>query len=153
ETMTRSSAGSVFLRIANYGRNARDLRVEMRADGRLADVLTVRLEGNTTSDLTWSRLPASTQVLEARLTPGDAFALDDTAWLVIAEPPHHSVVLVTAENGFMQKALKLRPGLDLTTVKPPHYKPGRYDLAVFDCFVPAGKLPEPALLINPPPGD
>lgn len=152
ETMTRSSSGSVFLRIANYGRNARDLRVEMRADGRLADVLPTRLEGNTTTDLTWSRLPASTQVLEARLTPGDAFPLDDTAWLVIAEPPHHSVLLVTSENGFLEKALKLRRGLDLTTVKPADYKPGRYDLVVFDGFLPSGKLPEPAWLINPPAG-
>jgi Ca-activated chloride channel family protein len=152
ETMSRSAAGSVFVRLANYGRSARDLKVEMRADGRLADVLPVRLEGNTTTDVTWSRLPAATQVLEARLAPDDALALDDAAWLVIAEPPHHSVVLVTSENGFMQRALKLRPGLDLTTVKPSDYKPGRYDLSIFDGYVPPGKLPEPALLIDPPAG-
>ncbi|HEY4025249.1 MAG TPA: BatA and WFA domain-containing protein [Candidatus Dormibacteraeota bacterium] len=152
QTMSRASNGAVFLRLANYGRTTRDLRVEMRADGRLADVLPVRLEGNTTADLTWSRLPAGTQVLEARLTPDDALALDDAAWLVIAEPPHHPVLLVTAENGFMQRALKLRPGLDVTTVKPADYRPGKYDLVVFDGFVPPGKLPEPALLIDPPAG-
>lgn len=152
ETMARSASGSVFLRVANYGRNTRDIKIEMRADGRLADVLPIKLEGNTTTDLTWSRLPASTQVLEARLTPSDAFALDDRAWLVIAEPPRHSVLLVTAENGFLEKALKLRPGVDVTTVKPADYKPGRYDLVVLDGFVPTGKLPEPALLVNPPAG-
>jgi hypothetical protein len=152
QTMSRSSNGTVFLQLANFGRTARDLKVEMRADGRLADELPVRLEGNTTADLTWNRLPASTQVLEARLTPGDALGLDDAAWLVIAEPPHHPVLLVTDENGFLQQALKLRPGLDVTTVKPADYKPGKYDLTVFDGFVPPGKLPEPLLLINPPPG-
>jgi Ca-activated chloride channel homolog len=152
QAMSRSGNGSVFMRLANYGRAARDLKVEMRADGRLVDVLPVKLEGNTTVDVPWSRMPASTQVLEARLTPGDALALDDGAWLVIAEPPHHSVLLVTSENGFVQRALKLRPGLDVTTVKPSDYKPGRYDLTVFDGFAPAGKLPEPALLINPPAG-
>jgi Ca-activated chloride channel family protein len=52
----------------------------------------------------------------------------------------------------VQRALKLRPGLDVTTVKPSDYKPGRYDLTVLDGFVPPGKLPEPALLINPPAG-
>lgn len=153
QTMSRSAGGAVFLRIANYGRSARDLRVDMVADGRLADVLPVHLDGNATADVTWTRLPSSTQVLEARLTPGDALALDDAAWLVIAEPPHHSVVLVTAENGFMAKALKLHRGLDLTTVKPADYRPGKYDLSVFDGFVPPGKLPEPALLINPPAGE
>jgi len=149
QTMSRSGNGSVFLRLANYGRSARDLKVEMRADGRLVDVLPVKLEGNTTSDVTWNRLSTSTQVLEAKLTPDDALGLDDTAWLVIAEPPHHPVLLVTSENGFLQQALKLRQGLDVTAVKPADYKPGKYDLVIFDGFVPPGKLPEPALLINP----
>jgi len=152
QTMSRSGNGAVFLRLANYGRATRDLKVEMRADGRLVDVLPARLEGNTTADLTWSRMPGSTQVLEARLSPADALGLDDAAWLVIAEPPHHAVLMVTSENGFMQRALKLRPGLDLTVVKASDYKPGRYDLTIFDGFVPSGKLPEPSLLINPPPG-
>jgi hypothetical protein len=152
ETINRSPSGAVFLRLTNYGRAARDLKVEMRADGRLADVLPVRLEGNTSADLTWTRLPASTQVLEAKLTPDDALQLDDAAWLVIAAPPRHRVLLVTDENGFMERALKLRPGVDVTTVKHGDYKPGTYDLYVFDGFVPPGKLPEPALLINPPAG-
>ncbi|HKF75942.1 MAG TPA: VWA domain-containing protein, partial [Candidatus Dormibacteraeota bacterium] len=152
QTMSPAGNGSVFLRLANYGRTARDMKVEMRADGRLVDVLPVRLEGNTTTDLRWSRLATSTQVLEARLTPGDALALDDAAWLVVAPPPRHPVLLVTAENGFLQQALKLRQGVDLTVVKPADYKPGKYDLVVFDGFVPPGKLPEPALLVDPPAG-
>jgi hypothetical protein len=152
QTMNLSSNGSVFMQLANYGRTGRDLKIEMRADGRLVDVLPVRLDGNTTTDVTWNRLPASTQVLEARMTPGDALALDDTAWLVIAEPPSHPVLLVTAQNGFLQQALKLRKGLNVTTVKPADYKPGKYDLVIFDGWLPPGKLPEPALLVDPPEG-
>ena len=152
EAISRSASGSVFLRLANYGRSPRELKVELRADGRLVDVLKARLEGNSTADQTWDRLPDRTQVLEARLVPGDALPLDDAAWLVIADPPKHSVLLVTAENGFLQRALALRPGVEVTTVKPADYKPGRYDLYVFDSFLPPGKLPEPALIVNPPPG-
>jgi hypothetical protein len=152
QAMNRAANGAVFIRLANYGRNARDLHLEMRPDGRLTDVLTVHVDGNTTTDVSWPRLPIGTQVLEARLTPGDALALDDSAWLNIAEPPHHSVLLVTAGNGFMQQALKLHPGLDVTTVKPADYKPGQYDLVVFDGWLPRGPLPEPAVLIDPPPG-
>jgi len=87
EAISRSSAGSVFIRVANHGRLARDLKVELRADGRLADVLPLRLEANSTGDLGWSGLPADAQVLEARLAPADAFTLDDSAWLVTAAPP------------------------------------------------------------------
>lgn len=152
EAISRSPSGSVFLRLANFGRSARDLKVEMRADGRLVDVLTARLEGNSTADQSWDRLPERTQVLEARLVPGDALPIDDAAWLVIADPPKHSVLLATAENGFLERALALRPGIEVTTVKPADYKPGHYDLYVFDGFVPPGKLPEPALLVDPPAG-
>lgn len=153
EALSRSPSGSVFLRLANYGRGARDLRVELRADGRLVDVLPAHVEGNNTVDLTWDRLPAGTQVLEAKLTPSDAFPADDRAWLVTAAPPPHPVLLVSTGNAFLERALRLRPGVELTVVKPQDYRPqGRYDLYVFDGFLPSGRLPEPSLLIAPPPG-
>jgi hypothetical protein len=153
QTISRSPSGAVYVRLANYGRTARELNVEWRADGRVVDEVPVKLEGNSTTDLPpWTRLPAKTRVLEARLTPPDAFPLDDSAWLVIADPPRHSVLLVTAGNGFLQRALALRPGLDVTTVKPGEEKSGRYDLYIYDSYLPSGKLPEPALLVNPPPG-
>ena len=152
ETISRAASGAVFLRIMNYGRGARDLKVEMRADDRLVDVLPVHLNANGSTDVTWNGLPRGTQLLEARLTPGDHFALDDAAWLVTAAPPAHRVLLVTAENGFLQRALKLRPGVQLTVQKPSGYHAGQYDLYVFDGFVPPGPLPEPALVVNPPKG-
>src|SRR5438309_10511658 len=151
-SISQPKQGSIFLELTNYGRAARDLKVEMRADGRLADVVPVHLDGNTTTDFTWERLPAGTQVLEARLAPGDAFPLDDQAWLVTAAPPTHPVLLVTAQNGFLQRALKLRPGLNVTAVKPQDYKPGHSDLYVFDGWLPPGPLPQPSLLVNPPEG-
>jgi Ca-activated chloride channel family protein len=153
QAISRSPSGSVFMRLANYGRGARELKVEMRADGRVVDEVPVRLDGNSTADLPpWTRLPTRTRVLEARLTPGDSFTLDDSAWLVIADPPKHGVLLVTAGNVYLQRALALRPGLDVTTAKPGEEKPGRYDLYIYDSYLPPGKLPEPALLINPPAG-
>lgn len=151
--ISRSPNGSVFLQLANYGRAARDFKVEMRADDRLVDVLPAHLDGNSTADLTWDRLPAGTRELEARLTPGDAFTLDDRAWLVTATPPVHRVLLVTAGNGFVEQALKLRPGLQVTVVKPADFRPGGYDLSIFDGFVPAAKLTGPSLLIGPPVGE
>jgi Ca-activated chloride channel homolog len=153
EAISRSAAGSVFMRLADYGRSARDVKVEMLADGRLVDILNAHLDGNSSTDVTWTRMPAGAQVVEARLSPSDYFSLDDRAWVVTAAPPTRRVLLVTAENGFLQKALKLRPGIDLTVVAPKDYKPSdRYDLYVFDGFVPPGKTPEPALFIGPPAG-
>src|SRR5919204_859292 len=111
EAISRSAGGNLFLRLADYGRSARDVKVEMVADGRLVDIVNAHLDGNSSADLTWTRMPAGAQVVEARLTPADNFALDDRAWLVTATPPARRVLLVTAENGFLQKALKFRPGI------------------------------------------
>src|SRR5207237_9129581 len=52
----------------------------------------------------------------------------------------------------VRQAPKRRPGLNVTTVKPPDYKAGHYDLYVFDGWLPPGPLPQPSLLINPPQG-
>lgn len=153
ESLTRTADGNVFLRVANYGRQALSTRVEMRADGVLVDVLPMEVDGGSAGQLTWTRLPAGTRVLEARLTPGDSFALDDVAWLVTADPPVHSVLLVTPGNGFMARALSLVPGVKLTIVEPGKYRPGAYDLYVFDSFLPPGPLPQPALVMNPPEGE
>jgi len=150
ETITRTGSGTVFVRIANYGRSDRDLKLEMLADGRLADVLPVHVAGNSTSDVTWTGLVPGTQFVEALITPGDALAIDNAAYLVTGSPPARKVLLVTEENGFLQRALKLRPGIDLTVQKKADYKPGTpFDLYVFDGWVPAGKLPDPALVIAP----
>ncbi|MGH7903044.1 MAG: vWA domain-containing protein [Candidatus Dormibacteraceae bacterium] len=142
----------IFMRIVNYGRRARDLQVRMIADGRLADVLPAHIEGGSSTDVVWTRLPAGTRILEASLTPGDAFALDDNAWLPTGTPIRHRALLVTAENGFLARALRLHPGLDVRVVKPAGYRPGPYDLYVFDGWVPPGPLPQPALVVAPPLG-
>ncbi len=150
--LSLAGPGQVFVEVANYGRADRDLRVEMRADGRLVDVLPMHVPGNSRADQTWAGLPAGTAVLEARLDPPDAFRLDDSAWLVTVPPSRRHALLVTDQNGFLERALKLRPGLDLTVQKPAAYRPGSYDLYVFDRFVPPGDLPTPALLVDPPQG-
>lgn len=153
EALSRTGPGTVFARVANYGRAPREVRVDMLVDGRLADVLPLHVDGNASADLTWTRLPAGAQVLEARLEGADAFALDDSAWLLTGMPPERRVLLVTADNGFLQRALALRPGVRVDTVTPQAYRAGTAaDLYVFDGFVPPGHLPEPALVVGPPPG-
>lgn len=152
EALSRQAGGIVSIRLANLGRERRDLQIELRADGQLVDVLPARVDGNESTDVDWPGLPKGASVVEARITPGDAFALDDAAWLVTADTAPRRVQLVTAANGFLQRALQLRGDLDVTVVKPEGYQPGPYDLYVFDGFVPPGELPHPALLVNPPLG-
>lgn len=153
EAISRIRSDTIFVRVANYGRSNRDLRIEFLADGRLVDVLPLHVGAAASTDVTWPNLPASSRVLQARLSPPDAFGVDDSAWLVTAAPALHRVLLVTAENGFLARALGLRSGVQVTVQKPADYKPDvPYDLYVFDGFVPPGRQPQPALYVAPPPG-
>ncbi len=150
EALKQTGPGSVFVQVSNYGRAPRDLRLEMRVDGRLADVVPLHVEGNASASTTWTRLPAGSELLEVHLTPGDFFSLDDSAWLLTGSPPQHSVLLVTDGNAFLQRALALRPGVKVTVVSSRDYRPGDHDLYVFDGWVPPGKLPTPALVVGTP---
>lgn len=152
QSMSRTPGGEIGIRLVNAGRSARALTVEMLADGRLVDVLPVRVGEGSSAEATWSQLPPGTRLLEARLKPGDAFGLDDAAWLVTEAPAPRRALLVTGGNGFLARALGLRENLEVTVVDPARYAPAPYDLYVFDGFVPPGALPLPALVIAPPSG-
>lgn len=152
QSLGRDERGDVFIAVANLGPEAEDRQIELRADGRLVDVVPVRVEGSSSAQPTWPRLPPGTGALEARLIPGDDLPIDDAAWLVTEASATRRVVLVTEGNGFLARALSLRDGVDLTVVSPEDYRPDGYALSVFDGFVPDGPLPQPALVVDPPVG-
>lgn len=152
ESLVRRADGGVVVGVVNVGLVERDTEVELLADGRLVDVLALHVGGASSVSTTWTALPAGTGVLEARLHPSDAFALDDRAWLVVDAAARRRVLVVSGGNGFLRRALELRADLDVTVVDPARYQPGHYDLYVFDGFVPSGPLPQPALVVNPAEG-
>ncbi|MGQ0744797.1 MAG: vWA domain-containing protein [Acidimicrobiales bacterium] len=156
--LTRGPGDDVVVRATNRGSTGRDLQVEMRADGRLVDLVAMRAEAGSTAELAWPGLPEGTAVLEARLNPGDDLSLDDAAWLVTEAPTaRRALVVRRGGEGFLTRALGVRRDLQITVVepdayRPDAYRPGDWDLYVFDGFVPDGPLPGPALVIDPPEG-
>lgn len=147
-----AGSGSVRIAVSNLGATDRDAVVEIRADGRLVDVVEARVEAGATSDVEWSGLPARTTLLETRLAPGDDFGLDDSAWLVTGDTEPRRALVVSEGNGFVTRALSARGDLVVTEVAPADYAGGAYDLYVFDGFLPDGELPGPAMILDPPPG-
>jgi hypothetical protein len=100
--------------------------------------------------LQWSVLPEAA-LFEVRLVPGDVFSLDDQAWCVGGSGAEARALLVTTGNRFMEKALSLQPGLELTLSTPENFSgQGDYDIWIFDGFLPED-LPQGALLILDPP--
>ncbi|HEU5001293.1 MAG TPA: BatA and WFA domain-containing protein [Actinomycetota bacterium] len=143
-----------FAHVQNTGRQRRSATVNLSVDGRLTNARTIALDGGAGQDLTFP-LPPGAQQLHATLDPGDAFALDDSAWALARPARGYRVLLVSNGNVFLQQALSLVPGITVTSVsatasaysaEPPA------DLYVFDQFTPPTLPAAPVLLVDPPSG-
>ena len=137
-------------RVANYGQEARATSLHLYADGSLYDVRELGLAGSGDQTVHWSSLP-SAAVLNVRLIPGDTLALDDQAWATGGSGNKARALLVSKGNRFLEKALSLQPGIEVTRVTPDAFYSDRgHDLWVFDGFLPTS-LPDGAVLVFDPP--
>ena len=137
-------------RITNYGRQSSATSLHLYTDGTLYDVREMDVGGDGDHTVRWFSLPEAT-ILEARLVPGDTFSLDDRAWATGDTGAKIRALLVSRGNRFLEKALSLQPGLEVTRATPDTYSTeGDHDLWVFDGFKPA-TLPDGAVLVLDPP--
>lgn len=143
-------AWSAFALIQNGGPEQTSGAVEFWIDQKLAGVETITVPSGESRSVSWP-IPGAAKQISVRLPGGDALALDNQAWLPMTGASGGRVLLVTEGNPFLERALKLIPGVTLTQVKPVDFKPGGQDLYVFDRFAPSS-LPAGGhfLLIDPP---
>jgi Mg-chelatase subunit ChlD len=152
---TRVSDGSLsaLARVTNNGQQPASTTITLRVDGNRFDARTLRVDPNSTATQQWDNLPAAAHTLEARLDTADDLALDDAAWAVLAGDRPTRVLLVSEGNVFVERALSLRQGTEVTRVSPGDYasQSQAYDLVVLDGFVPP-VLPvgSSVLLLHPP---
>ena len=143
-----------FVHVQNEGHQRRTVTVNLTVDGRLINARSVTLDGGTGQDLLFP-LPTGAQQLHATLDPGDAFALDDSAWALARPASGYRVLLVSPGNVFLQQALSLLPGIRVSSVSA---TAGAFsaaplaDLYVFDQFTPPTLPDAPVLLVDPPSG-
>ena len=152
-SIRRTEMGTEGLaRVANYGPDTRAVSLHLYAGSSLYDVRELEVSGGGDRTVSWSSLPEAT-VLEARLVPGDAFALDDRAWATGGPGNEARVLLVSRGNRFLEKSLSLQPGLQVTKAVPEEFSSEKdFDLWVFDGFLPLAFPNGAALVIDPPAG-
>ena len=152
-SIRRTETGTEGLaRVANYGPDTRAVSLHLYAGGSLYDVRELEVVAGGDRTVSWSSLPEAA-LLEARLVPGDAFALDDQAWAVGGSGNEARVLLVSRGNRFLEKSLSLQPGLQVTNALPEAFSSEQdFDLWVFDGFLPPVFPNGPALVIDPPVG-
>jgi hypothetical protein len=165
----------VFLEVVNSGETAREVDLQLLADGQVTDVLRLQLRPKEKMRYTcdagdkeqkgkaWCQLGSGGEILEARITAPapsggepprlDIFPLDDRAFAVLPKPRKQRVLLVSKGNLFLEGALLLDENLDLTKVAPGGYSAAtaeRFDAIVFDGFFPPIAPRRHTLIMNPP---
>ncbi len=152
--MVRTSAQSraAYLRVHNFGQQARSITVEWRSDAGLIDVRPVTLAGDQAQDLVLP-VPDNATIVTARLDAKDNFALDDSVTAIARTPRVFHVLLVTAGNVFLEQALRLRTDFQVDVVAPTAYRgAGAYAMTVFDRFSPPALPDAPFIMVDPPAG-
>jgi hypothetical protein len=143
----------VFARVRNYSEAVVDDVLTVDADGSPVESREVRLEPGTAQDYIFSDLPVGAKTVAARLGTADSLPLDDQAYAVLDVRRPAQVLLVTGGNLYLEKVMGLIPNAELFRTQPRRYftlDADRYDLIVFDTFVP-DVLPRGNLLfVNPP---
>jgi Ca-activated chloride channel family protein len=130
-----------LLRVTNSGQSAAETSVEFRADGVLFDVRRLAIGPNDSATLVLDDLPYDLTLLEARLLAEDPLPLDDVAWAVRSLASQRRVLLVTPGNLFLERALGILPGLEVTRLPSGQPLPSEpSDLVVYDGVV-TGTLP------------
>ena len=144
---------SALARVVNNSDQAATATLSLKVDGNQYDAHTLSIAPNASANQEWDDLPPAAHTLEARLMQTDDLALDNTAWAVLGGDRPTRVLLVSDGNVFVERALALRAGAQVTRVSPGDYTPQNqaYDLIVLDGFAPPS-LPSgtSVLLLHPP---
>ncbi len=103
--------------------------------------------------LVWRELEPSPWYRGEISSATDQLLMDNVHYAMSRQQENSRLLLVTAGNLFLERALMLQPSLSVTRVKPEHYLPSsakEYDLFVFDGFLPEDLPPAPVLAFDPP---
>ncbi|MFN0072743.1 MAG: vWA domain-containing protein [Chloroflexota bacterium] len=143
----------VFARISNFSAGSLATTLSLFVDDNQQDARDVRVSPGATQEFVFNDLPLGARAVEARLASSDRLALDDRAYAVLDVRRPSQVLLVTAGNLYLEKVLNLLGNAEVFRVAPRRYfsvDTERYDVVIFDSFIPEALPPSNMLIINPP---
>lgn len=129
-----------FAQVRNFSEQRRHLTLELYREDSLIDARELTLSPGETHGEVFGIQGSASDLLRARLDVADDLAADNQAALVLQPRRQVNVLLVTAGNLFLEKALNVDPRVSLAKTAPgaaAATAAPRYDLVVLD-----GKAPE-----------
>jgi hypothetical protein len=133
----------VFARLKNFANRPAPVTLELFVDGKRADLRRMELSAGAEKGISFAAVGGEVEQMSLVLSPGDAFDLDDAAWLVVTPPKAVRVLRVGPANPLLDAVLSTPAFAKFATVEslPESEKDrdlsasteeGRYDLVIFD---------------------
>ncbi|HEY2594155.1 MAG TPA: VWA domain-containing protein, partial [Chloroflexota bacterium] len=145
----------LFARVQNFSDTPAQAVVSITVDGQDLEDRNVSLDANSENDQIFDQLPPGAGYASVTVTTSDAngLSLDDTAFAVLTQRQPAQVLLVSPGNQFLEKVLTLLPNVDLYRISSTRYlsvEADRYDIIVFDGYLPPLLPSGNLLVVNPP---
>lgn len=152
-----------LLRVVNASEEGKQFNVELYFEENLFDVRPYTLAPGESKSEIFSNFTFEGGKLKAILDVDDALSTDNTAYATLPKREHISVLLVTEENPFLEKALTVDEQIKLTVLTPAKYevdglaksanpqgKPKDYQVVIFDRYSPSTLGAGNYMFIYPP---
>jgi hypothetical protein len=137
----------VFVKVANFGRTAQRVKVELNVDQALFDLREIDLAPGESRGIVFSgisvlrRYANSRGMIVARIEDHDALSTDNQAYELLPEQKPIGVLLVTRNNWFLENALQAGEPNQTQIVSPENYRSSlnqAFDVVIFDRELPSG---------------
>jgi Ca-activated chloride channel homolog len=149
----------IYAQITNYGTTQATVVFSIKLDGTLFNAANYTVPAQGYTDVVVNNLPATFRRVEASLTrPAasnipDYLSIDDTAYTVYTPASAGRVILFLDQNKFLEQGFASLPDWQSFRAQADKSMPTeKFDLYVFDNFIP-DRLPDANILfVNPPSG-
>lgn len=144
---------TVLARITNYSDSVYEGDVNFYVDDELMDIGTVHLEANASDALYFKLQDSGGSIVKVQLHSADLLENDNVGYDILNESGDNSILLVSTQNIFLEKALSAIKGADVYKTSDGRVdKP--FDTYIFDGIYPQELPAEGNLIfINPPAND
>lgn len=144
---------TVLVRATNRSDASLEREISLYGNDRVLDIKSIELPPGKTETVYFEGIPADVPYIWAEFTEEDDLPQDNQVYGVVNLTKPGRVLLTTAGNIFIEKALSNIKGLELYKTNPGEYTEEGFDLYIFDSTFPE-TLPKSGsiLLINPPAG-
>lgn len=150
----------ILIEIQNFGAQAATTNLELRYDDRLLDVKPVEIPAGGKVAQVFPSVPRPSRNargwLTAKLDIKDSLSIDNVARAILPPPRPTRVLLVTKSNAFLEKALGADPNASFELIGPDAWSEqiaGKFDVVVYDDFIPSPTPAGSALYIKRTPFD